>query len=156
MSGSEASPSHSPTPKSAVAVERRKAPRYLINRPVALSLASQIVDARLVDLSVGGALIQTTGPRRPSMPVGITLLVGEVSKTLPARVLRGQTDGPLYNLGCEFLPLTRGEQEHLRRFLQEYAPATPSPDAQDNQGLPTRVSLVFERADVSPSAIERL
>jgi PilZ domain len=156
MSAPEATPDSHASAQAAVLVERRKAPRFFINRPVVLSLASQMVEARLVDLSVGGALVQTPSPRRPSMPVGITLLVDGVSKTLHARVLRGQAEGAQFSLGCEFLPLTRAEREHLRRYLALYAPALPESGSLPGDGMPTRISVVFDRSDVSARQMERL
>jgi CheY-like chemotaxis protein len=103
--------------RGAIERERQRSARVMLRRRVSLESNSDRIDGATVDLSLGGALVESTRALAPSTRVTVILELelGRPPLRLDARVIRAAGTG---RMSIQFGNLGASERRQLQDFLQ--------------------------------------
>jgi c-di-GMP-binding flagellar brake protein YcgR len=118
-----------PGPSLLESLERRRATRIALPRPVPVRVQGQAVrEVRLLDLSLTGARIEHIGALQPGSPCVLEFVAGRSPLALSTRVTRSRALGeqgdptdtrqPRYESGLMFVEVTPDQQAALARIVE--------------------------------------
>jgi PilZ domain len=128
--------------KPSAGIDRRTSPRLPVDRSVGVYMGRNFQGAQLLDLSGGGALLESNEIRKANGCIGITLTVGNVTKTVTAVILRSHLENGYFRVACQFKYLSADEKAHLAAYLTECATQVSSETPLPSFSMPDECSLL--------------